>query len=350
MKIENVSTKLDFDDVLIKPKRSTLSSRKEVDLNRRIEFLYSKHVFTGVPIMAANMDSVATIEAAKTFQKHGMFTCLSKFIPLQDIFAANLNQDQFAISIGGYLSLFDDVIGELMKNKDKFKYICVDVANGYSQEFSSFIKTVRFWFPEHVIIAGNVCTPEMTEELILSGADIVKIGIGPGSHCLTREKTGVGYPQLSAIIECADAAHGLGGRIIGDGGCRTPADVAKGFGGGADFIMVGSMFAAHDENSEPPDNRYVTGQSFVEVYGMSSTVAMKKHYGEVAEHRASEGRVTKLKRRGPLDDTIKDLLGSLRSTCTYIGARNLRDFSKCTTFILVNNQLSRLHETETIGE
>ena len=110
------------------------------------------------------------------------------------------------------------------------------------------VAQVRAEFPNHTILAGNVVTGEMVEELILSGADIIKVGIGPGSVCTTRKKTGVGYPQLSAVLECADAAHGLGGHIISDGGCTCPGDVAKAFGAGADFVMMGGMLAGHDQS------------------------------------------------------------------------------------------------------
>lgn len=339
-------TKLDYDDVLILPKRSTLASRKDVDLNRSFSFKHSKQKWYGVPIMAANMDTVANINAAVVFQQNKMFTCLHKFISLDDIMGAVRNKvldpDHFAVTIGKDLNALEEL--ESTAHHDYFKFINIDVANGYSEEFSNFVSRVRSKFPETTIIAGNVCTAEMTQELILSGADIVKIGIGPGSMCKTRLKAGVGMPQLSAVIECADAAHGLGARVIADGGCKTPADIAKGFGAGADFVMVGSMFAAHDENSKYDED----GKAIV--YGMSSTEAMKKHYGTVNKYRTSEGRIVKLDGRGPLKGTIEDILGSLRSTCTYIGAESMKDICKCTTFIFVNNQMSRLHEAQTIGE
>jgi GMP reductase len=184
----------------------------------------------------------------------------------------------------------------------------------------------------------------MTEELILSGADIVKIGIGPGAGCLTRQKTGVGYPQLSAIIECADAAHGLKGHIIADGGCRNPGDIAKAFGAGADFVMLGSILACHDENSDFDEF------GFAEFYGMSSSRAMNKYYGEVAKHRTSEGRIVKMGSKGSLHDTIQDILGGLRSACTYVGAEKLKELSKRTTFVRVNNQLNTTYEKRTVGE
>jgi GMP reductase len=180
----------------------------------------------------------------------------------------------------------------------------------------------------------------MTQELILRGADIIKVGIGPGSVCTTRIQTGVGYPQLSAIIECADAAHGLGGHIIADGGCVCPGDVAKAFGAGADFVMLGGMLAGHDEGGGQiyEDFTYTPKKLFVEFYGMSSNTAMEKHHGGVAEYRSSEGRTVRIPYKGAIKSTILDILGGLRSTCTYVGAPTLKQLSKCTTFIRVNKQ------------
>ena len=242
MKIED-GIKLDFSDVLFRPKRSTLSSRKEVTLHRTYQFKHSGQEYTGIPIMAANMDGVGTIAMAQSLQEMDLFTCLIKNI---DDIPVNLNPERYAVSTG--TSEQDFVrLRELLTHCPDTKFICIDVANGYSEHFGEFVSKVRKEFPIHTIIAGNVVTADMTQELILRGADIIKVGIGPGSVCTTRIKTGVGYPQLSAIIECADAAHGLGGHIIADGGCTCPGDVAKAFGAGADFVMLGGMFAGHDE-------------------------------------------------------------------------------------------------------
>jgi IMP dehydrogenase/GMP reductase len=476
--------KLGFSDVLIQPKRSELSSRKDVDLRRTMTFRNGTTWF-GIPIMASNMDSVGTLDAARAMAEQDMFTCLHKFLKIEDIFAADLNPDTFAITIG-----IDDIgitnLG-MIYERDKFEFICVDVANGYTERFSEFIKRMRGAFSDKTIIAGNVCTPEMTQQLLLDGADIVKVGIGPGcfirgtevktengykniedieigdsvlthkgqyekvvnlfqkntdelinindeiyctpnheffvvnkkfedvvnienyldyavwinaenltdeylllelesiklnlkeitiydkikmnsvevydltvennhsycvslnsvivhnSQCTTRKQTGVGYPQLSAIIECADAAHGLGGHIIADGGCKTPGDVAKAFGGGADFVMLGSMLAAHDENSE------FDAQGKAKVYGMSSTEAMNKYYGKVDDYRTTEGRISSVVGRGPLKATLQDILGGLRSTCTYTGSKSIKDLPKCTTFIVTNEQYSTEYENQTIG-
>merc|ERR1711953_1270532 len=224
------------------------------------------------------------------------------------------------------------------------KMICVDVANGYSEAFVNFIRETRSKFPSHTILAGNVVTQEMTEQLIMQGADIVKVGIGPGSVCTTRRQTGVGYPQLSAVIECADAAHGLGGRIISDGGCACPGDVSKAFGAGADFVMAGGMFAGHDQSGG--DVVEENGKKFKLFYGMSSSTAMDKHSGGVANYRASEGKTVKIPYRGDLNNTIRDILGGLRSTCTYVGAGKLKELSKRTTFIRVTQQLNTIFGNE----
>lgn len=339
MRIIN-DTKLDFNDVLITPKRSNLSSRKEVSLIRKYTFLHSKQTYSGIPIMAANMDTVGNIPTLKILSKHNMFTCLHKFIHEDEDFMS-VNFDDYVESMAVSIGMNDELN---LKNFNNIKYLCLDVANGYTEKFIRFVKSMREKHPTTTIIAGNVVTPEMTEELLVSGADVVKIGIGPGSACFTRQKTGVGYPQLSAIIECADAAHGLGGHIIGDGGCTTPADIVKGFAAGADFMMIGGMFSCHDENSKFDSE----GNSLF--YGMSSTEAMKKHYGGVAKHRTSEGRVVKMKSKGSLDDTILDILGGLRSACTYVGAKSLKELTKRATFIKVNNQLNKVYEKNTIGD
>jgi len=229
---------------------------------------------------------------------------------------------------------------QIMSQHPELHFICIDVANGYAESFAEYVERVRQAYPDKTLIAGNVVTGEMVEQLLLSGADIVKVGIGPGSVCTTRVKTGVGYPQLSAVIECADAAHGLGGRIISDGGCAAAGDVAKAFGGGADFVMLGGMFAGHDESGGQLVQR--DGQHYKLFYGMSSDTAMKKHAGMVADYRASEGKTVEVPYRGPIDETVKDILGGLRSTCTYVGASALRELSKRTTFIRVMEQENRI--------
>jgi GMP reductase len=332
MRIEE-DIKLDFKDVLFRPKRSTLSSRKEVELERKYTFKHSGKVYTGIPIMAANMDGVGTLKMAEEISRHKLFTCLTKshtFDMIADsIFS--IGTDYFAVSTGTNDKDLER-LQQIFNVYPEIQYICIDVANGYSEHFGIFVTKIRDKYPKKTIIAGNVVTADMTQELILRGADIIKVGIGPGSVCTTRIQTGVGYPQLSAIIECADAAHGLGGHIIADGGCTCPGDVAKAFGAGADFVMLGGMLAGHDEGGGEIKDGKVT------FYGMSSDTAMNKHNGGVAEYRSSEGRTVTVPYRGPVTNTVLDILGGIRSTCTYVGAENLKNLSKCTTFVRVTQQ------------
>jgi len=229
---------------------------------------------------------------------------------------------------------------EILALNNNLEFLCIDVANGYSEHFVKFLRHVRKETPDITIVAGNVVTGEMTEELLLSGADIVKAGIGPGSVCTTRVKTGVGYPQVSATIECSDAAHGLNGHVISDGGCSCPGDVSKAFGAGADFVMLGGMLAGHDESGGELIEEY--GKQFKLFYGMSSDTAMDKYHGGVANYRASEGKTVKVPYRGPLAATLMDIQGGVRSTCTYVGAIALKELSKRTTFIRVQEQENRV--------
>lgn len=382
--------KYDYKDVLIRPKRSTLGSRKEVDLNRGFTFrnyaapmvaeptaepgypAIPRH-YRGVPIMAANMDGVGTFKMADTLAKQGMFTCLVKTYSVEQLveyFGPEYRKQNVAMSIGitdADAQKFHQVYAQAGEH---MKFVCIDVANGYSERFASFVKKFRNDYPNVVIIAGNVVTGEMTEELILAGADIIKVGIGPGSVCTTRIQTGVGYPQLSAVIECADAAHGLGGHIIADGGCTCPGDVAKAFAAGADFVMLGGILAGHDEgggeviakhyetnevlyNNVPADfhsrnetplyKRVVETKKFVQFYGMSSDAANTKHFGGLKDYRSSEGREVLVPYRGSVGITVQDLLGGLRSTCTYAGAQRLKHLSRCTTFVRCTQQFNAVY-------
>ena len=325
--IEDV--KLDFNDVLIKPKRSTLTTRKDADLTRRFTFRYSKNNWTGVPIIAANMDHTGTYEMHKALRKYDMLTALCKFVEYTYQTPSDLIQ-----TIGLDTNL--DTIPES-------KWICLDVANGYTERFMEFVEKIRghSTTKDSILVAGNVCTPEATEQIILAGADIVKIGIGPGSVCTTRKMTGVGYPQLSATIECADAAHGLGGHIITDGGCTVVGDIAKSFGAGADFVMLGGMFAGHDECHGKIEGNNVYKE--MEFYGMSSDRAQIEYYGEKQDYRASEGKVVWVDYVGPVKNTVEEMLGGLRSALTYAGARCIKDLPKCTTFVRVNRQLNEIY-------
>uniref|UniRef100_A0A0N5APH0 GMP reductase n=1 Tax=Syphacia muris TaxID=451379 RepID=A0A0N5APH0_9BILA len=334
--------KLDFKDVFLRPKRSTLKSRADVDLMREYVFRNSKKTYEGVPVVASNMDTIGTFEMASVLAKHRLFTTIHKHYSVQDWlnFVDTNNRDpkllsQIGISSGISEADFDK-LREVLNLIPEIDYICLDVANGYSEVFVNFIRRVRESFPTRTIFAGNVVTGEMVEELILAGADVVKVGIGPGSVCTTRKKAGVGYPQLSAVLECADAAHGLNGHIMSDGGCTNPGDVAKAFGAGADFVMIGGLFAGHDQSGGEILEK--DGKKYKIFYGMSSDTAMKKHHGSVAEYRASEGKTVAIPYRGDVSKTIQDILGGLRSACTYTGALKLKELPKRATFIRVTQQ------------
>lgn len=344
MRIE-YDIKLGFKDVMIRPKRSTLKSRAQVDLSREFTFRNSQQSFKGIPIMAANMDTVGTFEMALALSSKQLFTAIHKHYSLDEwqyfITSAPQGIENFIAISTGTGKEDSEKLGTLLQAHPQLKFICIDVANGYSEHFVGFVKRTRNAHPDKVIIAGNVVTGEMVEELLLAGADIIKVGIGPGSVCTTRVKTGVGYPQLSAIIECADAAHGLGGHIISDGGCTTPGDVAKAFGAGADFVMLGGMLAGHNESGGELIER--NGKKYKQFYGMSSTTAMDKHVGGVADYRASEGKTVEVPYRGDVETTLQDILGGVRSTCTYVGAQRLKELTKRTTFIRVEEQENRIY-------
>ena len=317
--------KLDFNDVLIRPKRSTLVSRKNAELDRKFTFKYSKHIWKGVPIVASNMDHTGTFDMWSVLSSQNMLTALCKFeeYPVDDNI---LGLSYLMKTIG----LDDDLVF------DSPQWLCIDIANGYTERFIDYINIVREKHSNSIIVAGNVCTPEATEQIVLAGADVVKIGIGPGSVCTTRKMTGVGYPQLSCVIECADAAHGLEGHVMSDGGCTSPGDIAKAFGAGADFVMLGGMLAGHDECQGEIEEGYMI------FYGMSSEEAQVKHYGEKKQYKASEGKVVQVPYRGSVKKTIEEILGGLRSSCTYAGAQTLKALPKCTTFVRVNRQLNEV--------
>ena len=378
MRIEE-DTKLDYTDVLIRPKRSTLKSRSQVKLNRKFQFRHYDHDiatplpdeyhYEGIPIMAANMDGVGTFEMADKLAEGEMFTCLVKTYSAEELieyFDGPVERTEcVAMSIGTSDSDYYKLLKVKKECEHKLKYVCMDIANGYSEHFADAVRRTRKEFPDLVIIAGNVVTREMTEELILAGADVIKVGIGPGSVCTTRIQTGVGYPQLSAVIECADAAHGLGGHIIADGGCTCPGDVAKAFAAGADFVMLGGMLAGHDEGGGEVITKYyetnelnyeisqgtsgsfekvIETKKFVQFYGMSSDAANTKHFGGLKDYRSSEGREVLVPYRGEVARTLQDLLGGIRSTCTYAGAMKLKQLAKCTTFVRCNNTHNRIYE------
>jgi GMP reductase len=343
MRIEE-DVKLDYKDVLIRPKRSTLSSRQEVDVSRTFKFETNGRTLKTIPIIAANMDGVGTMAMARVLSEHRMLVALHKYYSPEKLktFFESLTPEQapYVFYTMGIKERDVEQLDALLEILDESRIasICIDVANGYTERFVEFSKRVRARFPDKILMAGNVVTGEMVEELALAGVDIIKVGIGPGSVCTTRKMTGVGYPQLSAVIECADAAHGIGARICADGGCQVPGDIAKAFGAGGDFVMIGSMFAGHDESEMEQFEK--NGKKYLKYYGSSSEEAMLKHQGSVAKYRASEGKSVEIRYKGPVEKTIQEILGGLRSACTYVGARELREFPKRTTFIRVTQQLN----------
>ncbi len=342
MRIED-EIKLTFDDVLIRPKRSTLISRSEVKLEREFKFRHNNHTWEGIPIFSANMDTTGTFETAKALQKHKMLTAIHKFYDLDDwkVNIDSLDSNYVSVTVGQSDEDFE-LAKKIFDLNNNLKFLCIDVANGYREDFLEAVKRYRETYNDKIIIAGNVATREMTEALILAGADIVKIGIGPGSVCTTRSVAGVGYPQLSSISECSDAAHGLGGHVLADGGCKYPGDISKAFGAGADFVMLGGMFAGHEESG----GELVTeedGKKYKDFYGMSSTKAQQTYYGDLANHRAAEGKKVRLEYKGPIDKTVQAILGGMRSACSYVGAKKLKDLPKSTTFIRVTQTTNEIY-------
>lgn len=337
MKINN-DVKLDYSDVLLEPQRSQLTSRSEVNLE--IDFFDT----SVVPIIAANMDGVGTFEMAKSLAKHKMMTALIKHYSVEDLVDFYINNPEVApytiYSMGTgskdlkKFTTFRDSLADYSKGPQS---VCVDVANGYTRQFEDFCSHFSDKFPEYVLIAGNIVTADQTEKLIESGVDIVKIGIGPGSVCTTRTMTGVGYPQLSATLECAYAARNAGGSIISDGGCTCPGDIAKSFAAGAHMVMLGGMMAGHDEGM-PIDKIFDLVPKTVEFSGMASKPMQDKYNGGISEYRSSEGKTVDVPYRGPVENTVKHLLGGVRSAATYIGAESIPDFYRRGKFIRVNRQ------------
>jgi GMP reductase len=342
--LEQNELKLDFKDVLIVPKTSQIKSRNDVVLNTSLKFSNTSFTWDGIPIMAANMDTIGTFEMALELYKHKIFTCIHKHYSVTDWlnFYSNPNVDNnifnyIAITCGiteKDLSLLSEIIYKL----PQINFISLDVANGYTEDFMNTVKHIRQKYPTKIIIAGTVVTPEITKDLILNGANIVRIGIGGGSVCTTRKKTGVGYPQLSAILECADAAHQVNGYIVSDGGCTCPGDFGKAFGAGADFVMVGGLLSGHKESGGNLIEK--DGQMFKQFYGMASQTAMDKYNNGKSNYKTDEGKTVLIPYKGPVENTILDILGGIRSTCTYVGAKHLYELHSKTTFIRVSQQLN----------
>tara|TARA_Y100001951_G_C11276295_1_gene262161 strand:- start:45 stop:1079 length:1035 start_codon:yes stop_codon:yes gene_type:complete len=337
--------KLDYSDVLIRPKRSTLTSRFDVELKKTYTFYHSNKEWTGIPIMASNMDTTGTFEMHEELSLHDMITCIARHYNKNGTLWHQTERRNKLCAMSGISGKEIFELVAISNTYPDISFIGLDVANGYTINFVEAVKKLRDYLPEATIIAGNVVTADMTAELLLAGADIVKIGVGPGSVCTTRIKTGVGYPQLSAVMECADAAHGIGGHIIADGGCNSSGDIVKAFAAGADFVMIGGLLAGHDEC----DSRYVFEEDNsepvgMEFYGMASKTAMDKHGHPNREYRGEEGKTVMTKYNGPVRDTAIDILSGIRSACTYVGAKRLKDLTKCTTFVRVNNTHNRVYE------
>jgi len=378
---------LDYCDVMIKPKRSTLNSRSEPDIYRQYRFkypnsfLYEQNTIYGNGLMVANMATTGTFAMAEVMAKNLMFTCLHKhysFEELKEFLEKHKNVIVDERYDGNDLMFLDYVfVSTGIKDGDYEKIckildlglcknLCIDIANGYIPKLLDFVKKIRKQYPRLVIMVGNVVTGDMVQDLILNGADIVKIGIGPGANCTTRKQTGVGRSQLSAIIECAEAAHAVDGMICADGGITCVGDINKAYGAGADFVMVGSMVAGSNEADgdvitkcyrtneysiseetnefgdviSQHDKPQYTMPQYKLAYGMSSKYAQDKHWNGMAKYRASEGIVTLKPYSGPVQNTIDEYLGGLRSCMTYISARRLKDIPKCTTFYRVNRILN----------
>lgn len=362
------SIELDFCDVLFQPKRTTINSRQEANVIREYKFKYYPKMITSCGIIAANMATTGTFDINNVLQKYKAITCLHKHYDFNqkenfDYINENYNKAESEHNAYTFIStgLKDDKeqVFTTLSNKDfKIDKLCIDIANGYIPKLTEFVKEVRNRFPDLLIMVGNVVTGDMTQDLILSGADIVKVGIGPGSVCTTRKLTGVGRPQLSAILECADAAHGVRGLVCADGGCTCAGDVSKAFGAGADFVMLGGMFAGTDEaagdvieKTIQTNELDVTSGNFnlitkkakyKQFYGMSSQLAQEKHFGGMACYRASEGKVVDVAYKGSAEGVMQEILGGIRSTMSYIGANRLKDIPKCTTFYRVNRQLNEI--------
>jgi GMP reductase len=330
--------KLDFKDVLIVPQASSLKSREDVGLLRNFKFKYYPKELTCIPIIASNMSTVGTVSMANELVKYRILTVLHKYVPETEFPLVSKNYT--FISCGTNYMEIENAKRYIIEYG--FDKICIDVANGYIEKIIDVIKVFRSEFPEILIMAGNVATPERSAELIEAGADITKNGIGSGSACLTRLKAGVGYPQLSCILESAQKVHDLGGYIISDGGCSSPADLCKAYGAGADFVMLGGMLGGHLESEG--DIMDVNGKKKILMYGMSSKTAQEKFNGGMNEYRSSEGRSFLLDYRGRVKDTIEDILGGLRSCGTYVGAERIEYFESCIRFIKVNHQLNNPYD------
>jgi GMP reductase len=354
-KIDTIK-KLDFSDVLVVPKKTTLSSRSNVVVTRSITFKHSKKDWHGIPIISSNMDTVTNVDTFNALRKRHMLSCFPKYFNQQwldgDLPVELDDVNHYMISSGiksvDVNTLFG-LIAKLADNNITPKFLCFDVANGYMIDLIKTCQQVRKKLPDVTLMAGNVVTPDGVKDLVVDGmVDIVKIGIGSGLLCTTRKITGVGYPQFSAVLECAQKAHDLGAHVVSDGGVTVVGDIAKALCAGADFVMLGSLIAGHDIS--PGDVIYDNGKMFKIAYGMSSSVANEKYAGGLSDYKAPEGKVVKIALRGKLDDTLQRIEGGIRSNCTYIGARDIQSMPKNSTFITVNRQYNDALDRMVIDE
>ena len=367
-------TYLDYSDILIKPKMgNNLSSRKDVNLTR--EYVFKRgQIRKGLGIFNANMATVGNFETAKKLLKAGMFATLHKFYTAEEMIdfmrqCQNEKTDysNLFISIGiknGIREL--DKLKEIEDGAMWFKpNICIDAPNFYINKAFEVLKHCRELFPESVIMCGNIASSDICHKL-LDYADILKVGIGPGSVCRTRSVTGCGVPMVSCILDCADVVHSVGGMICADGGIVEVGDICKAFALNADFVMSGGMFAGTDEaegeviekcyktneyaidmidGSKPiPDQPLYDIKKYKLYYGMSSTLANNKFAGGMSNYKASEGREAFIPYTGSLDKILQDIKGGIASACTYIGAANVKDMSKCATLIKVNHTINKIFE------
>jgi len=339
--IVNYEPKFDYCDVLIVPKISEVKSRKDVSLEVSTKFKCGRE-WSGVPIMAANMTTIGTHTMALALSEYKMVTCLKKGGDYYTHFATSYPDKEKYVSLSLGLDAESKLFVDAASINDP-TFICLDVANGYMKEFHHFTKKVRDKWPTSILIAGNVVTPEGVEALSLAGADLVKVGIGSGSMCLTRRVAGVGYPQLSAVLECAPIAEALGIGIVSDGGIIHPGDFAKAYIAGSAFVMAGGMFSGHDEcGGELKHGEH--GEMKMIHYGMSSKTANEKYNGGLSDYRASEGRTVEVSYKGPVKNTIQDIFGGLRSACSYVGAFNLPELYSHGTLIKVNRTINNIFE------
>jgi GMP reductase len=329
--------KLDYSDVLLVPKESALTTRAQIDLE--VDHFDTKVI----PIIAANMDGVGTFEMAKALGKYKIMTALIKHYSLEELVDFfTLEESAYAIYTMGTsdadYAKFAEFAARVESDSPNPIAVCVDVANGYSHHMENYIGKIRDAFPDIVLMVGSVVTPDRVETLIECGADIVKVGIGSGSVCTTRAITGVGYPQFSAVMECAAAAESAGGSIVADGGITCPGDAVKAFAAGAKYVMIGGLFAGHKEGLT--DN-LLAGEP-VPFYGMASKEAQDKHNGGIADYRASEGKFVIVPYRGTINDTVKTLLGGIRSACTYLGCESIENLHRKAHFVKVSRQLNNI--------